>query len=730
MKLVRVGLASLLFCNAPSTAAGQTALRPGDPALDPTRLLLGTDTVHLTWEADGREQAGPMQIEELAIEWSGTQKMLRQVMTVESDGHRRISDTTWYDFDTLTPIAHHSLAAQRRLVLEYRPDAVSGFSESEEGERTAVSVELTQPIFDPSESILVLRSLPLRVGFVVDLPVLDHATGAIRWSRARVTRRTEVSVGGTTVPVWEVSSHISDDRPDVTYWFSERDHRLLMVEAPLGQGRVMRGAVSAPTVPADPERMIQRGLAALGGEAALCAVHSVSVSGIGHQYLIEQSERPAGPWIALYEEREALSDLRGLRVRASLRTRFVQFPDWTPWRTIIADTGAAAFVFGDRQGPAQVANALEAAWTLELDPLRIWITAREAPDVRVAGDTVLQDVPHAIVTFTWRDRPVRVFVNAHTWMPTAIAVRAPELHGHGSVWGDAWVTRWFSTWSLEAGGVRYPRQRDVYFEHYPWQSFTATNVVMNVETPADSFGIARDTRDAFAAASATGGLRDMQLGQMFGGRDSEPVALPGGTVVLPGAWYATLVPVDEDLIVLEAPISPEYSAQVIAEARRRFPGRHITAVISTSDAWPHVGGVRGYVATGVPVYAVDVNIPLLERLVRQPWTAAPDALERNPRSPQFRPVQQKTRLGSGDDAMELYPIRSESGERMLMVYWSAHRLLYAADLIQQQRDGSFFWPLYLREVADAVEREGLDVETVFAMHLSPTPWTAIMEALQ
>jgi hypothetical protein len=43
---------------------------------------------------------------------------------------------------------------------------------------------------------------------------------------------------------------------------------------------------------------------------------------------------------------------------------------------------------------------------------------------------------------------------------------------------------------------------------------------------------------------------------------------------------------------------------VLAAAR---PGKRVKAVITTSTAYPHFGGLREYVARGIPVYAADVN---------------------------------------------------------------------------------------------------------------------------
>ena len=74
-------------------------------------------------------------------------------------------------------------------------------------------------------------------------------------------------------------------------------------------------------------------------------------------------------------------------------------------------------------------------------------------------------------------------------------------------------------------------------------------------------------------------------------------------------------------------------------------------------------------------------------------------------------------------------MRTESGERMMMVYFPEHKLLYGSDLVQQRRDSSFFMPGYLSELLEAVRREKLAVNGVFAMHTGLTPWNEIEAAV-
>jgi hypothetical protein len=129
------------------------------------------------------------------------------------------------------------------------------------------------------------------------------------------------------------------------------------------------------------------------------------------------------------------------------------------------------------------------------------------------------------------------------------------------------------------------------------------------------------------------------------------------------------------------------------------------------------------------VYALDLNVPLLDRLVAAPHLRGPDRLARAPRAPEFHPVADATTIGVGPNRIELHPVRGEGGERMMLAWLPERRILYASDLLQIMPDGTAFWPEYLIEVAAVVEREGLDPETVFAMHTQPMRWERVVEIL-
>lgn len=64
-----------------------------------------------------------------------------------------------------------------------------------------------------------------------------------------------------------------------------------------------------------------------------------------------------------------------------------------------------------------------------------------------------------------------------------------------------------------------------------------------------------------------------------------------------------------------------------------------------------------------------------------------------------------------------------------MVYFPEHRLLYASDTLVMNGNHTLYDPQLMHEVRQAVEREHLAVDTVYAMHEGPTPWRDVIALL-
>jgi hypothetical protein len=354
--------------------------------------------------------------------------------------------------------------------------------------------------------------------------------------------------------------------------------------------------------------LLHLALSAMGGEQKVRDLKTIHFTAVGHREFLEQSERPQGPYIVDYWH---IDEWRGLEHGSwsqEIKNRNVL--EENAKRVIVSD-GAAAQKAGPQEMPASGDELLDAEDALSLSPERVLLKGLASPDLKRLPDLILQDVPHHLVAFTEKGTPVRIYLNGETHLPTAVEwVKAYPYGIFWSIWGDVTTRAYYSFWWLQ-DGFHYPLQLDVFRNGMPDCSVVITKIEFNPSVPADTFAISSATRDAFGARGKVT-ADDRPLG-------SRPAQEPApGIVIMPGGWNATIVRQQDGIVILEAPISSGYSAKVIAEAARRFPGVPIKAAISTSDAWPHIGGVREYVARGVPVYVSPRTIRLLERFLNAP----------------------------------------------------------------------------------------------------------------
>jgi hypothetical protein len=467
----------------------------------------------------------------------------------------------------------------------------------------------------------------------------------------------------------------------------------------------------------DPRGWIDAGLAAMGGEAKLRAIRTIHLEGIGYKHALEQSERPEGPWIVQYQ---TLNEFRDPNHNQLRRSQTNQIADYKFTQTTILSDGAVATAFNEGKLTPGKPGAEE--W-LALAPERVLLTAKDAGNSRSEPDRALQGVRHHRFVFLWRGIPVHVYLNSETNLLTCVELTRPYLYDYFEVWGDVTTRVFYSFWSLKPGGLHYPVQWDVQQNDLVQSSLFLSKVEFDASLPSGAFEIPEAVKAAYLE-NAKKTDKDLKLG-----RPDQPIAeVAAGIFQIPGSFNTNIIKQEDGLVILETPVSSAYSTKVIEEAQRCFPGAPIKAAITTSDAWPHIGGAREYVARGIPIYVLDLNVPIIDRLLSAPRHSAPDGLALKPRKPILRKVSNKTVLGSGPNRIELYPIRTETGERMMMAYFPEHHLLYASDLAQPFDNGTWI-PQYLFELNAAVKREQLTVDRAFAMHLRPFAWSDLLAVI-
>ena len=163
-----------------------------------------------------------------------------------------------------------------------------------------------------------------------------------------------------------------------------------------------------------------------------------------------------------------------------------------------------------------------------------------------------------------------------------------------------------------------------------------------------------------------------------------------------------------------------------------FPGRHPLVLIVTDLAWPHIEGVRFWVANDVPIITHRMSKSFLEDVINRRWTLEPDLLEqRRARTKlNMRVIEGPLSLANG--RVKLHPIDGVASEGALMGYFPADKFLYAGDYIQKSSFGpmrpGFIRLTYMDEVVAAVRKAGFAPETFAAMHMSTTSWAEALAA--
>jgi hypothetical protein len=471
----------------------------------------------------------------------------------------------------------------------------------------------------------------------------------------------------------------------------------------------------APT----PQDCAALALAAMGGRERIEAVKSLRVEGLQHTLLVEQSYRQE-PFIAAYARTKQEIDFAAQRLMLQTHLTWPESDpgQWESDSTVVVGPEGAVNRGEKTDSPASRSNREAAQYVLALGPMRLLLTASSAADLHFETPQRVRETLHPVLAFNWKGRTVRVMINPFNHLPDAVESVA-VFYDHWYQWGDVRQRVYWDNWQT-FHGIRYPTNEVEERNGVLWESRQVLRLDLNPVLDAAAFKM--DTQ------AAQKGLQSKGWESPF--KAQKGITLAPGITLFPGAWNATLVEQNDGVVLLESPLSGTYIGGIIDKAKAENPGQSVKGVLSTSDSWPHIGGVRQVVALGLPVYILDLNQPLLDRLVAAPRRLNPDLLAQSPRTPQWHIVSKKVQVGSGANRIELYPLRGACTERQYMVYFPEHHLLYASDTLALNEDGSLYDPELMREVMEAVKREGLEVTTVFAMHQGPLPWgqvTALVE---
>jgi glyoxylase-like metal-dependent hydrolase (beta-lactamase superfamily II) len=271
-------------------------------------------------------------------------------------------------------------------------------------------------------------------------------------------------------------------------------------------------------------------------------------------------------------------------------------------------------------------------------------------------------------------------------------------------WLDSPVTgdtpaEWRFSDYRDFNGVRFPAHIERVIAGLPWYDLRVSAVRINgaaaIEVPP-----------AIAAAPVTVVT------------DVTTTEIAPGVVFLAGTTHNSVV-VDQanGLIVVEAPLNEPRSEAVIAKVRALFPGKRIVGVINTHTHFDHAGGLRTYVAEGVPVITMARNAAYYRRAWAAPRTIAPDRLAKSPKTARFTTFDTKLVLPDARHPIEIHAIKgSGHNDAFAMVFLPKEGLLVEGDAwTPAATPPATPSPLWLN-LHENIERLGLGVQRIAPLH--------------
>jgi hypothetical protein len=301
----------------------------------------------------------------------------------------------------------------------------------------------------------------------------------------------------------------------------------------------------------------------------------------------------------------------------------------------------------------------------------------------------------------------RLFLDTRTAYPIMLERQEPH-----SLWGDARVEYLWSIWTPVTGTRSLA----------PQYTFRLVEGVVNVQRHSPSF--ASLSADSTALLQIPANSRpQMDLPPAV----PDTVRVGATTFLLRTPLYTNVVTLQRDTVyVLDAQVSEARARSDSSWIARLFPGRHPVVVVVTDLAWPHIAGVRFWVAQGATIATHPMNRAFLASVVNRTWTVEPDLLTRKrQRAPvpfRFRALGPDAALAGG--AVRVHGIDGAGSEGALMVHLRDDQFLWTGDFVQPGGPDSFS-RVYAEEVIAAATRAGITPQRYAGMHAPLNEWARV-----
>ena len=468
--------------------------------------------------------------------------------------------------------------------------------------------------------------------------------------------------------------------------------------------------VSAQAIQA-PRTIVLRAVEAMGGEQPLRALRTITIDVASASFGIGQEETPdTPPRLTATQVVRTVRDIAGNRVATNTETRPAGPTGVNRNRAIMTATFGMSETNG-AQVPAP-ANALtQFARITNWTPERLLIWALDNPGgVRSLPPKLWrQNIMNGVRLVSGQDS-VALYFDRRSGFLTVVDVVTDD-----PILGDRSTAQLLTRWT-PAGTLKYPRQIDVLVNGRLQSAATVTAVTLDAPLADSLFAIPDSiVARARAAQPPTPPVVSVQLSELA----------PGVWRAEGGSHHSLVIEQATGLLVVEAPQNSARSRAVLDTLRARFPAKPVRQVVSTHHHWDHSGGLREYLARGIPVVTHAGNVAFVRQIAAARKTLAPDELVRRPRQAVVTAVHDSMTLGTGNSRVVLYRMQTSHAEGLLAAYLPAHRLLFTSDVLSP---GPMLAQLGSAEVVAFARVWGIPVDRFAGGHGGVAAWADIERA--
>ena len=467
---------------------------------------------------------------------------------------------------------------------------------------------------------------------------------------------------------------------------------------------VTSAPVRLQAIPGEPQAtnagaLLQRAWEVMGGaQVNGMLVHYRASASLSQNY---QSDRMYPPFLDFFQQQESWFSPQIAVERITLQS---SYPLAKPQTSVLLTDANRAF--------SVLENGLQASPRYAMQPryLNPWLVIsdwQKASGVREGGTEVYRDFPRQVLVRQTVDGEQRLLLDGKSGFPVKL-----DFFEKHYLWGQRHLEYVYTTW-VRSSGVALPGASYLLADGATEISQTLGEVELVPEAGAPSLALPDEPKRS--EDSLPRFLQPLPL---------TVTEVGPATFILANLGYReTVTKIGDEVFLLDATQGEQRAREDAEKIEKLFPGKHKITVVVTDLAWPHVSGLRYWVASGATIVAHKAAQSFLQSVIDRKWTLAPDFLEQHRKSAEFKfvPVGNRYELAAG--ALTLHPIDGIGSEGALMAFIQSDHFLWASDFIQTVEEPSE----YASEVWEAVRRDGIHPERTAAEHLNLTPWSKIEE---